>query len=195
MAASTIVRGRWRSASAPPRIAAAISPMSRAASAGITFGFSAPDNGQGASNVLAVLGINTFFAGENGNDIALNDYLVDNPSAVAASATGITGDGTIAGQIADLAVTGVNSLNGSTISEYFAGLIGQFAADSKAAQDNYAAADVIRATLESERQAISGVSMDEEAIHMITFQRAFQGASRYVNIVDQMLDEVMNLIR
>ena len=166
-----------------------------AASAGVTFGFSAPENGQGATNVLAVLGINTFFSGENGTDIALRSDLVSNPSAVAASATGLAGDGSIAGQIADLAVTGVTSLNDSTIGEYFRGMIGQFAADSKAAQDNYAAADVVRATLESERQSISGVSMDEEAIHMITFQRAFQGASRYVSIIDQMLDEVINLIR
>ena len=49
-------------------------------------------------------------------------------------------------------------------------------------------------TLEAERQGISGVSLDEEALHMITFQRAFQGAARYVNLIDQMLDEVMSLV-
>ena len=55
------------------------------------------------------------------------------------------------------------------------------------------AAEVVVGTLDMERQSISGVSVDEEAIHLIMFQRAFQGAARYVSLIDQMLDEVMSL--
>jgi len=161
------------------------------------FSFSASDSDQGTAsaenttNVLAVLGINTFFSGSDGSDIAVRSDL--NPRGIAASANGLAGNGTVAGQIAYLATSGVRSLDGISLLDGYNALVGQVAADSKAAQDNYKAADVVVQTLESERQSISGVSMDEEAIHMIMYQRAFQGAARYVSIIDQMLDEVISL--
>ncbi len=160
--------------------------------AATTFAFSAPTNLDDATNVLAVLGINTFFEGSNGTDIAVKSDLDANH--VAASANGLPGNGEVAGRIADLATTGVSSLNGVSLGDGFNSIVGGIATSSRAAQDNYISADVVVQTLEMERQSISGVSIDEEAINMIMFQRAFQGAARYISLIDQMLDEVMSLI-
>jgi len=160
--------------------------------AATTFAFSAPTDLDDATNVLAVLGINTFFEGSNGTDIAVKSDLDANH--VAASANGLPGNGEVAGRIADLATTGVSSLNGVSLSDGFNSIVGGIATSSRAAQDNYISADVVVQTLEMERQSISGVSIDEEAINMIMFQRAFQGAARYISLIDQMLDEVMSLI-
>ena len=162
------------------------------ADAGFSFGFSAPDDGS-ATNVLAVLGINSFFDGSGANDIAVSTSLTENTIAV--SANGLPGDGTIAEQISQLAMAPVSSLGGLSLTENFNSMIGTIAADAKAARDNYIAADVVVQTLENERQGISGVSIDEEAIHLITYQRAFQGAARYISLIDEMLDEVMALAR
>ena len=74
-------------------------------------------------------------------------------------------------------------------------MVGATASSSKAAQDNYTAADVVLQTLETERQGISGVSIDEEALNMIIFQRAFQAAARYIGVIDEMLQEVIALVR
>jgi flagellar hook-associated protein 1 FlgK len=162
--------------------------------ANFTFSFSAPSSGD-ATDALAVLGINTYFTGKSAYDINVSSTLKSDQSKIGASATGEPINGAVAGAIAALGITEVDSMNGQSVSEFFTSMVGQIAAESKAAQDNYAAADVVVQTLESERQSISGVSLDEEAIHMIMFQRAFQGASRYVNVVDQMLDEILNLVR
>jgi len=161
---------------------------------GFTFGFSGPENASDATNALAVLGINTFFEGTGGNDIRVRSELASSPRDVACSGNGLAGNGDIAADIAQLSTVGVESLNGLSLSDSFSALIGTIAADTKAAQDNYTAADVVLQTLESERQSISGVSIDEEAINMIIFQRAFQGASRYINLINQMLDEVISLV-
>ena len=80
-----------------------------------------------------------------------------------------------------------------SLTDHFSALVGRIAADSRAAQDNYRAADVVVQTLEAERQSISGVSIDEEAINMIIFQRAFQGAARYIGLIDELLNEVIAL--
>ena len=74
-------------------------------------------------------------------------------------------------------------------------MVGTTASNSKTARDNYIAADVVLQTLETERQGISGVSIDEEALNMIVYQRAFQGAARYVGVIDEMLQEMIALVR
>lgn len=164
------------------------------ADSGFTFGFSSPEDVDDATNVLAVLGINTFFEGSKGADIQVRTQLAADPRRVAASADGLAGNGEVAGRIAQLATSSVSALNNVSLADHFTAMVGRIAADSRAAQDNYIAADVVVQTLEMERQSISGVSTDEEAINMITFQRAFQGAARFVSLIDQMLDEVVGLI-
>ena len=81
------------------------------------------------------------------------------------------------------------------LTDNFSSIVSRIATDTKAAQDNYIAADVVVQTLESERQSISGVSIDEEAINLIIFQRAFQGGARYVSVINNMLEEVIALVR
>jgi flagellar hook-associated protein 1 FlgK len=145
--------------------------------------------------VLAALGVNTFFDGYNGVNIAVRDELAGNPRDLAASANGVAGNGEVAAAIAQLATENVDSLNGLNLANNFNSMIGRIAANARASQDNYTAADVVVQTLEAERQSISGVSIDEEAIKMIIFQRAFQGAARYVALIDEMLEEVIALGR
>jgi len=48
------------------------------------------------------------------------------------------------------------------------------------------------AQADNSRKAISGVSMEEELVNMMTFQFAYQAAARLFNIVDSMIDTVVN---
>jgi flagellar hook-associated protein 1 FlgK len=41
--------------------------------------------------------------------------------------------------------------------------------------------------------AISGVSLDEEAVRMITLQRAFQASARYIATISELLEILANL--
>jgi len=161
--------------------------------AGFTFGFSSPENPDDATNALAILGVNTFFDGIDSGDVRVRGSLAARD--LAASANGLAGNGQVAGAIAQLSTLGVRSLNDLTLSDRFTEVVGTIATNSKAAQDNYTAADVVLQTLETERQGISGVSIDEEALNMIVFQRAFQGAARYVGVIDEMLQEVIAMAR
>ena len=66
------------------------------------------------------------------------------------------------------------------------------AAAAKAGND---AANSIMTSLQAQRESISGVSLDEESIQLIKFERAFQGAARYVSVVDGLIDEMLNLVK
>jgi flagellar hook-associated protein 1 FlgK len=161
-------------------------------STAVTFNFSAPDQSS-ASNVLAVLGVNTYWQGDNAKNIEVSSVLDETHLAAATDGQATSGD--IAGIIAGLANTGTPSLNGLSLADHFTNMIGRLGTDSRSAQDNLISADVVVKTLEAERQSVSGVSMDEEAVNLITFQRMMQGSSRYISIIDQMMDEVISLAR
>ena len=42
------------------------------------------------------------------------------------------------------------------------------------------------------RQQILGVSTDEELTYMIKFQNAYNASSRYINAVDELLENLIN---
>ncbi len=180
-----------------PEVTASLTSASQlniqSSSSSFTFGFSGPENASDATNFLAVMGINTFFQGKNGADIKVRAGL--NEATIVAGSDGNPTNGDVAGALAKLADTGVDSLNGLSLPDHFISMIGDLAADTKSAQDNYTASDVVVQTLQAERDSVSGVSIDEEAISMITFQRMLQGSSRFVSIINQMMDEVLSIGR
>ena len=65
------------------------------------------------------------------------------------------------------------------------------AADARTARE---AAGGVRSTLEAQRDALSGVSLDEEAADLLRYQRAYQAAARLIAATDEMLMTVMNLV-
>ena len=46
--------------------------------------------------------------------------------------------------------------------------------------------------LDAAREADSGVNMDEEMTNMLAYQRAYEGAARFMTAVDQMLETLIN---
>jgi flagellar hook-associated protein 1 FlgK len=62
-------------------------------------------------------------------------------------------------------------------------------------QESSRAADVYNGVLEQQqmrRDAVSGVSIDEELMQLIRYQAAYDAASRLVSVVDEMLDTLIN---
>jgi len=46
--------------------------------------------------------------------------------------------------------------------------------------------------LDNRRQAVSGVSIDEEMTNLIKYQHGFQASARMINAFDEMLDVIVN---
>ena len=56
-------------------------------------------------------------------------------------------------------------------------------------------AKLVQGLVTQQRDAVSGVSMDEEVADMMKFQRAYQASSRVIGVIDTMLDSLINLGR
>jgi flagellar hook-associated protein 1 FlgK len=150
---------------------------------------------QDSSGVLAALGINNFYTGTDASNIAVNTTLQDDPSLLAAAKNGEPADNQTARAIADLEGQSIKSLNGSTLKDTYQAMINGVATQAAAAKTNATAAQNVQDTLESQREALSGVSLDEEAVNLMREQRAFQGAARLISAVNEMMDTVMNLVQ
>jgi flagellar hook-associated protein 1 FlgK len=175
-----------------PGLSANVTPDNRlsvTAGAGQEMWFS-----EDSSGALAALGVGTFFTGTSAGDIAVNAAIQADPRLIAASLSGEVGDGGNAGRLA-LAGTAVSTLlGGQTIESYHATTINRLAVEGSAALTSYEASDAVYSALVAQRESISGVSLDEEAINLTKFERAYQGAARYLGVIDNLSNEVLGLV-
>lgn len=145
------------------------------------------------SGVLAALGINTFFTGTKASDIGISATIANDPRLFAASQGGTGTDAKNAIQLAGFLDRPLDTLNGETITELHDRLIANVTENSSAAQS---VADGLRSyegTLKGQQLAISGVSLDEEAVQLMSYQRAYQASARFIAAINQILDTLVQI--
>ena len=80
----------------------------------------------------------------------------------------------------------------TSLIEYYDDLVSQVANSGYAFRNIYDnQVDAVEAICAG-REQISGVSSDEELSYMIKFQNAYNASSRYINVIDQMLEHVLS---
>ena len=121
-------------------------------------------------------------SGAAGIHVAITD-----PSLIAASGTpGGNLDGSNA-----LAISQLGSASGSSDALY-ATLVGDLGTASAVAHQQATTQDAVVANVEALKSSVSGVSLDEEAANMLTYQQAFNASSRVLTAMDSMLDTLIN---
>ena len=109
---------------------------------------------------------------------------------------GPAGDNSVALAIAQLAGKNFSTAGGDQIDGTFSGFfsstvsnLGQAVATANAqVSDQTNIENLVR----TQRDGVSGVSLDEETADLLKFQRAFQASSRVFNTIDSLLDTVVN---
>ena len=150
---------------------------------------------QDSSGALAALGINNFYTGKDASDIAVSNTLVSQPQMLAAAKNGDSADNQTALAIAALATQPVAGLNGTSLNDSYQAIINGVAAQTAAAKTNAQATLTVMNTLQAQRESLSGVSLDEEAVNLMKQQRAFQGAAKLVTTVNDMMQTVLDMVK
>jgi flagellar hook-associated protein 1 FlgK len=177
------------------------------AASGYTFAFS-----DDTSNVLAALGINTFFTGSDAAGVEVNDVIGLNKNNIAAAQVG--SDGTMAsGNNANaLAVTDLQSttlsisqwtcdrINGntqgsvtSTIEDYYHSMVGSIGIASASVSKDRSFSELMVNELTDIRDSISAVSLDEEMTNLISYQHAYAAAAKLISTSDEMLKTLLEV--
>ncbi len=129
--------------------------------------------------------------------IEINPEFDKDPGSVAASfdlATGDggPGDGSAALAIAQLRTKPVMIGQISTFDDFFATTVAEIGLKGEQAEKSLDTQELILKELNSLKESISGVNMDEELANMVKFQHGYAAAARFVSTVDEMLDVIIN---
>ena len=145
------------------------------------------------SGFLAAAGINTFFTGDSAANIALNSVVANDPNMFAASLTGVGRGTDNALKLAEAFDSPIDRLDGKSLKQTYEDIVVSTTQDINVQSG---VSDGLRnyyRSLESAHLAASGVNLDEEAVKMIFYQRAFQASSRLIQASSEMLDVLVNL--
>ncbi|MHC4709346.1 MAG: flagellar basal body rod C-terminal domain-containing protein, partial [Planctomycetota bacterium] len=132
-----------------------------------------------SSGALAALGINTFFTGQTAATMGINQTIENDPNMVAAGAGLVAGSNDTALAIADLQNAPIEALNDRSLREFWQDSVNSLAVKTSAANLTADSSALVRDSIGAQIQAVSGVSLDEESINLLTFQRQFQAAARF----------------
>jgi flagellar hook-associated protein FlgK len=146
------------------------------------------------ADVLPALGLNTLFTGNDASTIAVRGSLIDNPSLFAASASGASGDAGNVLRLLQLGDSAISGLQGRSFDNSVADWIGGVALELSNASDAAASEDFMQQSLQSRKDQISGVNVDEELAQMIVAQQAYSAAGEYLRVVNQLSNELFNII-
>lgn len=141
-------------------------------------------------------GVNdTFFISPLRNVMQNFDVSVTDGRQVAAAISTATlpGDNTNALDIIDKYKSEISNLNDTTFEDYYSEIVSTAGSLSHAATDSLEFDDNLLFELNNRREAVSGVSLDEEAANIIRYQRAFEAGARIIKLTDELLEMIINL--
>ncbi|MFM8473886.1 MAG: flagellar hook-associated protein FlgK [Candidatus Kapaibacterium sp.] len=139
-----------------------------------------------------------FFVSSDAGDItaisiAVNPELYDDVRRIPAAATARTpGENSIIRAIGQL-VNDTSVMDGMTGREYYGATLTEFSNIGAESASGQAVSDAAVQQIGTQRENITGVNMDEEALNMIKYQRAFEAAARMVNATSDMMKSIINL--
>lgn len=129
--------------------------------------------------------------------IAVNAKIVNDVNNVAAGfpdgrGRSMMGDGRSAVEIAAIRNTQVMIGSSRTFDDYFADTVTKVGLKGEQAENMFLSQNSIMNDLRDLRDSISGVNIDEELADIIKFQHGYNAAAKFVSVIDEMLDTVIN---
>lgn len=130
-------------------------------------------------------------------NLRVNDELVKNPSLMGLSnlqneELQDTVDELVKMWDEDFTVLNPNSLVVNNFMGYYKEMVGDFANKGYTYNSIAESQQLTVQELENQRQAVVGVSTDEELTNLIKFQQGFNASSRYFTVISEMIEHLIN---
>jgi flagellar hook-associated protein 1 len=132
-------------------------------------------------------------------NMALSSTVLNNTDKIAAGLSG-TGDGQNALDISNLQNSLIFSsgaytpgMGTATFDDFYNSLVSGLGAGSRSSETILKQQEGVMLQLNSQRESISGVSLDEEMINLIKFQQAYAASARMVTVVEEMFDVLIRI--
>ncbi|MGD2036827.1 MAG: flagellar hook-associated protein FlgK [Desulfobacterales bacterium] len=128
-------------------------------------------------------------------DLEVNPNIVGDTDLIAAAADAATvpGDSRNAVEIATLQYE-LNMGGTQSYNDYYGSIVRDVGNEVLKSDAYYNHQSDMMVQLENQREAVSGVSLDEEMINLIKFQNAYTAAAKMITTADEMMQTVLQMI-
>ncbi|MDX9786436.1 MAG: flagellar hook-associated protein FlgK [Desulfobacterales bacterium] len=176
-----------------------------------TYQFAFSDDSVQDAGLAAALGFNTFFTGASALNMAVNSVL-ENKDHIAAARlddAGAYGAGDNSNAIAvadiqyvshsmtqwtyDRSSSDRSGTTSNTLEGFYQGMIGALGIKSASINRNAQFSQVMVENIQGQRDALSGVNLDEEMVNLMKYQHAFAVASKLLTTADEMLQTLLSV--
>ena len=121
--------------------------------------------------------------------LAVNPLTPDQIAAASPGAPGGNGNALALAALANAPVA-----NGYTFAQAYGNLGGQVGSDLSSATNNSTTDEALLSQAQSLRQQISGVSLDEEAVSLMQYERSYDAISKMLGVLNTLSLDVVNLL-
>ena len=167
--------------------------MSLFAAPGYTFDFRGDgSHSPDSAGLLSSLGLNSLFTGGDAATIRVSSDLLANADRLATSGTGQPGDSLNLQKFVALRDATLMP-NSTTLSGDFLQTLADVGADVQGLTEQHDTNQVLFDRLDQQRQSISGVDSNEEMVNLLKYQRMFQIASKYINVLNDAYNELLSI--
>ena len=134
-------------------------------------------------------------------EIEVNENILKDPSVIPLSSNDHTGDYAV--EICHalmsewqkpFATLTPNEYKKHNFNEYYTEMIGALATKGEKYRNVYQSQETLVNSVDGQRLAATAVSSDEELTNMIKFQQAYNASARYISVVNQMLEHLLNAL-
>lgn len=130
--------------------------------------------------------------------IALSSAVSASASAIATGTSGLSSDNSVAlllGGLRTKADLTIGTTTPTSFNAYYRDIVSDIALEVRSAEDSTTVYEALVSQTDLRRQSVSGVSIDEELIQLMQHQQAYVAATRVITAVDEMLRDLLGMIR
>ena len=133
-----------------------------------------------------------FFEGYDGRELKVSANILNDYNNIAASGDGTSGNGDIAIKIFEIGEA--NVLNGAKLIDVYSTLISEVGSQKQNADRMNEASSMVLEQLNNQKDSYSAVSIDEEMMNVMKYQKAYEASAKLISMADEMLDTLINMV-
>lgn len=128
-------------------------------------------------------------------DFSLTDAIKASPDGIMSGTSGAAGDGSVALALSRLRDASIAGLGAKSFKDFYGNLVATVGTDSAYYADQVSTTAAVMTQIDNQRQAISGVNIDDEMANMLRYQRSYQAAAKALSVMDSVTEDLLGMIR
>lgn len=133
-----------------------------------------------------------FFESYGQGVLKINENILNDTKYIAVSKDGTKGNNELARAMAELKT--YKDASGNTFEENYSKMISDIANKKKHNEQKSKSFELVIQQMNVQKAEYSGVSIDEEMVDVLKFQRSFDASAKLISIADELLKTLINLV-